>query len=130
MLAVLGVLGCGPAEVGAVDERKVSTFATVKTGLQGLVTELDDVGLTQPKDLANFQVDVFEVPPSTTLGPVFASTHTNADGFYELALAPADYVVCTAFKRCVRVTVPKGDPLRLDYYFSVGPGWSGGTRWP
>ncbi|AEI68721.1 putative lipoprotein [Corallococcus macrosporus] len=52
------------------------------------------------------------------------SVTSNEEGFYEFALEPGDYRICTTFERCTDFTVGTGEAVRLDYEFSVGPGWS------
>ncbi len=116
--------GCGGRSV----DPHVEDLVTIRTGIYGQVTSVNDVGDTDSDYVRDFGVDVFQVPAATELGAPIAHTASAGRGFYQLEIEPADYVVCSAFRRCVRITV--GDqPLRLDYEISVGPGWSTGTTW-
>lgn len=74
---------------------------------------------------------MYDVPSGTVLGAPTASTVSESSiGFYEIALSNGDHVACTSYERCVAVTVSEGQRLRLDYEYSVGPGWSSGAPWP
>ncbi|WP_426749677.1 carboxypeptidase regulatory-like domain-containing protein [Myxococcus sp. Y35] len=53
-----------------------------------------------------------------------ASVTSNGDGFYEAALEPGSYRICTSFERCTDFSVGAGEVVRRDYEMSVGPGWS------
>lgn len=129
-MAVLAIAltGCGGKSAKGID-RQVEELLTIRRGLYGQVTSLDDIGEHLPEYLQRFGIDVFQVPGGTELGSPVAHTASAERGFYEIELPPSDYVVCSSFRRCVRVAL--GDELRrLDYEFSVGPGWSAGTWWP
>lgn len=115
VVAVVGLAGCAvPAP-------------TISTGITGFVTQHNDVGPSSTMALGNFQIDAFAVPAVGGLGSPIATTKSDAQGFYELGLSPGPIVVCSSFKRCVRVVVPSTRPLDLHYSFSNGPGWSSGT---
>jgi len=53
-----------------------------------------------------------------------ATATSDGVGFYEFPLTPGDYSLCTSFRRCTALHVETGQCVRLDYEFSVGPGWS------
>jgi hypothetical protein len=127
-LALALVVGCGGRD--ATLDRHVEDLVSIQHGLYGQVTAVDDVGSPAPTYLPGFGVEAFAVPAGTTLGAPEASTTSAARGFYELALPTGDHVVCSSYGRCVVVTLADGELRRLDYEFSVGPGWSAGTPWP
>ncbi|AKQ68405.1 hypothetical protein A176_005317 [Myxococcus hansupus] len=56
------------------------------------------------------------------------SVTSTREGFYEVALEPGRYRICTTFERCTEFVVEEGQLVRLDYEFSVGPGWSAPPR--
>jgi hypothetical protein len=119
-------LACGGHAAPTVEQR-----VTIQQGIYGQVTSLDDVGRHEPQPLGGFPIYVYDVPAGTVLGAPTASTASETSlGFYEMALPSGDHVVCTSFQRCVVVTIRAGQRLRLDYEFSVGPGWSSGAPWP
>lgn len=135
MVMLSALLGCGGGadrKAGAVADGidgRVEDLVTIRKGLYGQVTSVDDVGEPQPEYLPGFGIDVFPVPDGTELGSPIAHAASVSRGFYEIELSPSEYVVCSSFRRCVRLAL--GDELhRLDYEFSVGPGWSAGTSWP
>jgi hypothetical protein len=102
---------------------------SIATGFAGCVSSEDDVGNPPPPPSVKpgFGVDVFVTQPSTDLNdgarPEF-TTQTGADGFYEITVTPGHYWVCTTFRRCIEQDVQPMTVRRLDYAFSVGPGWS------
>ncbi len=112
-------------------DRHVEDLVTIDQGIYGQITQLDDVGEHRPSYLPGFGVYVYAVPPGTELGEPVAGTSSEASrGFYEVALPTGDHLACTSFQRCVVLTLAQGERLRLDYEFSVGPGWSTGAVWP
>ncbi len=127
-LALLALVACG-SERKTVD-RHVEDLVTIAHGLYGQIITVNDVGNTDEAYQPGFTVDVYALPSGVALGPVLATATSGDRGFWELGLDAGDYVVCTAFQRCVAVTLASGELLRLDYELSVGPGWSAGTPWP
>jgi len=124
--------GCsGPATSIANPDDHV----TIQQGVYGSTTHHDDVGDHPETSLPNFAVLVFDhlpardaaatAPTFTTEKPL-AETKSDASGFYQIALEPKKYVFCSTFGRCVSLEIRAHERKRLDYSFSVGPGWSTG----
>ncbi len=97
--------------------------ASISTGVAGCVTERDDSTASPATIKANFGVRVFDVEPNDSTAPL-ASTKSDAHGFYELALTPGHYWLCTDFLRCTQQDVQASAVNRVNYEFSAGPGWS------
>ncbi len=121
---VLGAAGCGDDGI----DRDVEDLVTITQGIYGQVTSTNDVGDVETRYLPGFEIDVFPVPPifpapDDEHGVPVATTESGARAFYEVALDPGDYVVCTFFGRCIDITVLEGALMRLDYSFSIAPGW-------
>ncbi len=122
-----GVLaGCSSdSEPSPADCLKV--MPGVSTGIYGCVTSTNDAGSdTAPKVLPDFPVQIFKEPPPPTpddgLLP-FASTKSDALGYFELSLEVGSYWICTSFRRCSQIDVVAGRPLQENYDFGEGPGW-------
>jgi len=111
-------------------DRHVEDLVTIAHGIYGQVTTVDDVGEPMPAYLPGFAIGVFAVPAGSVLGNPVATATSGARGFYEIELPAGDQVLCTAFERCVLVTLVAGELSRIDYEFSLGPGWSRGSPWP
>jgi hypothetical protein len=114
---------CGSAPDGAACRSRAPSIAD---GVFGCVTSTGDVGDTSTHALPDFEVQAFAAKPSgdSNDGAVPEATSTSdADGFYEMRLAAGHHWICTSFRRCTERDLATGT-RRLDYSFSVGPGWS------
>lgn len=104
---------------------------TIVQGIYGMATKHDDVGANPVVAWKDARFIVYANCPAGSGydpdNPVIAEVTSDYSGFYQLPLDPGDYVVCTAFQRCTTVTVAPNSRVRLDYEFSVGPGWSNST---
>ena len=92
-------------------------------GIYGCVTSTSEVDDTHV--LPDFSVQAFTSQPSAMPddGAVPSlSTASDADGYYQLSLLPGHYWICSSFRRCVEKDILAGT-RRLDYSFSLGPGW-------
>jgi hypothetical protein len=118
MLAMCGS-GCTGAELFGID-RNVETKLTITSGVYGQTTSQDDVGDHAP-EYKSMQVNVFS--SSSDEAPLATATSDEV-GFYEIALLPGDYSMCTVFGRCRDFRADQGQCVRLDYEYSVGPGWT------
>lgn len=92
--AALALAGCGDDSPSTADaEPESGITGTVSLGPQCPVETVDDPCEDQPA--AHVTVTVSEQPPGEAYGagePV-ATTETDADGHFEVALEPGDYVV-------------------------------------
>ena len=83
------------------------------------------MGDTTTKVFPGFTVQSFTTEPSSNpedgLVPE-ATTVSDAVGFYELTLPAGRHWICTGFRRCTDQRLTTGT-RRLDYSFSLGPGW-------
>ncbi len=116
LLVLCLVSGCG------VDVCRQKS-ATVTTGIAGCVTEQDDSGASVATVKTDFGVQVFDVEPNDSTSAI-ASTKSDAHGFYEVALTPGHYWLCTDFRRCTQQDVQANTVNRVNYEFSAAPGWS------
>lgn len=103
----------------------VEDLLTISQGIYGQTTSHDDVGYNPIVVNSDFTVLAYTSQPPENLNGAepFASDISDERGFYELALEPGEYWICTAFGRCIQLTLGT-ELLRLDYEFGVGPGWS------
>ncbi len=53
-----------------------------------------------------------------------AESDTGREGFYQCGLPTGPHEICTSFGGCRTFEVGERQCVRLDYEFSVGPGWS------
>jgi hypothetical protein len=123
-LFLFGAIGCGSGPSTDLDACR-QRAPSIATGIYGCTTSTSDEGDTTTYVLPDFQVQVFTSEPSGMQndGAVPAwSTASDADGFYELSLAPGHYWICSGFRRCTEQKLGAA-PRRLDYSFSLGPGW-------
>ena len=109
---------CGAANTGI--GRQVETRLTINSGVYGQTTSVDDVGNHSPEPCP-MTLSVFN---SQDHNIAFASARSDQAGLYQIQLSPGDYTICTSFGRCTALPVLTGQCTRLDYEFSVGPGWS------
>jgi hypothetical protein len=133
-MLVLGLavaLGCGSSQPSLPDADKL---VTIQQGVYGITTSQDDVGDNPVVSKPNFSILVYGDVPPLSIGqnglpdvpPPLAETHSDESGFYQLELDAGRHVFCTSFLRCVWLDVPVDQRVRLDYEYSVGPGWSQG----
>lgn len=130
-LLALTCLSCteeSPVEQGTEEgiDREVEMFITINQGIYGQVTTYDDVGPGPLEYVEGFGLHVYLTEPSLDPGDFSGAVleiRSIENGFFEIDLAAGNYYVCTTFKRCVVVEQREGELLRLDYEFSVGPGW-------
>lgn len=125
LVVLLTLAGCSPEPI---DER-VEQFVTIAQGVYGQATLLGDLRADDPDYLSGLRVDVYPAPPVSAapgdeLGTPVASTESGWHGFFEVALEPGGYVVCTGYGDCAAVTIAAGELARLDYQVGPGPGWS------
>jgi hypothetical protein len=124
MLALLGT-ACSPD----ASEKCASRDPAFRSGIAGCATSHNDIGDPPPEGelLPDFPIDVFTTQPSHDpedgAKPDFHA-ETDAIGYYEIALDAGHYVICTSFRRCTELDLDGKNVHRLDYDFSVGPGWS------
>jgi hypothetical protein len=132
LVGVIAATGCGSSQPALPDADKL---VTIEQGVYGITTSQNDVGSDNPVlPIGGFSILVYDYVPPLSLDPSsppvvpppLAETRSDQSGFYQLALDAGRYVFCTSFLRCVWLDVPANQPTRLDYYFSVGPGWSQG----
>jgi hypothetical protein len=123
---VLAAIGCGGADsrVKACEAKRL----TIDTGFAGCITSADDVGDPPPPPSAtpNFGVAIFDSKPSTqpdSAPPPAFMTQSDADGYYEVAVPPGHYWVCTTFRRCIEEDLGEKKVMLLDYEFSNSMGW-------
>lgn len=114
------LLGLGCSEDAAID-RDVEDQLTISSGVYGQTTARDDVAAYNPIEYHQMSLAVFSSIDRTT--PI-ANVTSSVNGFFEVALSPGDYAICTAFQRCSEFSVADGQCVRLDYEFSEGPGWA------
>jgi hypothetical protein len=107
-------------------DRAVERRLTIAQGLYGQTTSQDDIGVN-PARYFPMPLDIFSPKGD---GPALVTAKSDSRGFYEIALEPGAYRACTSFKRCTRFTIERGKCVRLDYEFSVGPGWSSAKAIP
>jgi hypothetical protein len=125
-LLACAAIGCGSDD--AID-RCETHAVSIATGFAGCVASEDDVGNPPPPATAtaDFGIAVYLTQPSSDLDdgvqPDF-ETGTDRDGFYQLAVPPGHYWLCTTFRRCIEQDVADMTVERFDYAFSNGPGWS------
>lgn len=118
LLAALPVMAVGGSACG--DSNPLDALS-IAQGVYGLTTYADDV-CTWECDTGPMSMtfSLRALPGETDV----ASVRSSREGFYEVALEPGSYRICTTFERCRDFTVEEGQLVRLDYEFSVGPGWS------
>jgi hypothetical protein len=114
-------------------------LVTIQQGVYGITTSQDDVGDHPVLPMGGFSILVYgDLPPvSVDTGvlpiapPPLVETRSDPSGFYQLELDARRYVFCTSFLRCIWLEVSPGQRVRLDYEYSVGPGWSPGdpVKW-
>ena len=128
---VVSMLAASPTACGgerSPTEECLELKPGTASGVYGCATSINDVGRDRkPQVLADFGVQVFaEEPPRTPndgLTPL-ASTKSNSLGFYELALAPGSYSLCTTDRSCTAIEIRANEPLRKNYLSSFGgAGW-------
>ena len=105
-LIALVVAGCGD---GA---RDIETQITINEGVYGLLLANDD------EPVANRQLIVYAPGENQ----IHARATSNADGIYQIELAPGDFALCT--DSCTAVSVRNLDLVRYDW--TDGPG---GGHW-
>jgi hypothetical protein len=113
-------------------DHHVEDLVTIAQGLYGQVIYYTDIPSEEDDQYSiGFPVDVFAVPPGADPGEPVASTVTGERGFFELALEPGEWLVCTRWQfTCVTSSLAPGERLRLDYAFAFPGWWSGGAGWP
>ena len=119
---LLGAIGCGSAPSTELDACRHHE-PSIAVGIYGCVTSTSEVDDTHV--LPDFSVQAFTSQPSAMPddGAVPSlSTASDADGYYQLSLLPGHYWICSSFRRCVEKDILAGT-RRLDYSFSLGPGW-------
>ena len=116
---VLWIFGCASDNAAAEIDRRVEDRLTISTGVYGQTTAQDDVG-NDPVEYNPMTLSVSARGDSTPL----AEVTSDDNGFYEIPLSPGNYSICTSFGRCTDFEVGEGQCVRLDYEFSVGPGWA------
>ena len=109
---------CGEANTSI--DRQVESQLTIASGVYGQTTSVDDVGSNSPQYFP-MTLSVFN---SEDHNAALANARSDERGFYEIQLSPGEYTICTSFDRCTPLPVSDGQCIRLDYEFSVGPGWS------
>ena len=121
---LLGAVGCGFAPDPAACQSRTPSIPA--NGVFGCVTSTNDVGDTSAHVLADFHVQAFATKPSNDpndgLVPE-ATSVSDVEGFYEMPLPAGHHWICTAFRRCTERELAAGT-RRLDYSFSIAPGWS------
>jgi len=117
-------LACGEANISV--DRQVEDHLTIASGVYGQTTSVDDVGDHSPQ----YYPMTLSVFNSSDHNAVLASARSDERGFYQIQLSPGDYAICTSFDRCTSFLVSDGQCIRLDYEFSVGPGWSAARAIP
>jgi len=131
VLGLAMALGCGS---GQPELPHADKLVTIQQGVYGITTSQDDVGDNPVLPMGDFAILVYGDAPPLSVGPngapivppPLAETRSDESGFYQLELDAGRYVFCTSFLRCVWLDVPAGRPVRLDYEYSVGSGWSQG----
>ncbi len=123
------VISCSSDSSSNEEPMSVDTELSISIaqGVYGLTTSYDDVGDNPIEIYSGFNIDVFYEKPSSDLNEdvvPLASAESDDNGFYEIALQSGEYCVCTTFRRCLNVSIQENEALRLDYEYSVGPGWS------
>ncbi|MFP2956296.1 hypothetical protein ACLEPN_00300 [Myxococcus sp. 1LA] len=116
MLAAIAVSGlaCG-------DDFDPEDAVTISQGVFGMTTYVGDVcSVGCESEPRSMPLLVRARPQDSEV----ASVKSDGDGFYEVALEPGDYRICTTFERCTDFSVGSSERVRLDYEMSVGPGWS------
>ncbi|GHG70631.1 hypothetical protein [Comamonas sp. JC664] len=118
LLAALPLIALGGSACG---DANTLDALSISQGVYGLTTYAEDVCTGKcdagPKSMT---FSLRALPGETDVGTVTSSR----EGFYEVALEPGGYRICTTFERCTDFTVEAGQLVRLDYESSVGPGWS------
>ncbi len=118
LLALCGS-GCTSAGASGVD-RNVEMRLTISSGVYGQTTSQDDVGDHAP-EFNSMEMSVFQ---SESGDAPIAKAKSDEVGFYEVALQPGDYSICTSFARCSTFRVEQDQCVRLDYEFSAAIGWA------
>jgi hypothetical protein len=129
--SILLAAGCSGSDEDPV-ARCRSRAPTITGGIYGCITATNDLGDTKTTAEEGFAVQVFTTQPSDDPHDghaADASSLSDADGYYELSLAPGHYWICSAFRRCTEKQLVAG-ARRLDYSFSLAPGWEDGTPSP
>lgn len=103
----------------AVVDRHVEGRLTISNGVYGQTTSQDDVG-DNPVEYHPMTLYVSSQGDSEHL----ATVTSDEVGFYEIPLSPGKYSICVSFGRCSDFELADQQCVRLDYEFSVGPGWS------
>jgi hypothetical protein len=121
-LFLFSAIGCGGPDPADCASRTPS----IASGVYGCITSTNDVGDTNTSVKPNFEVQAFDTHPSEDpndgLAPE-ARAVSDAEGFYEMPLAAGHHWICTAFRRCTEKDLGNGT-RRLNYSFSIAPGWS------
>jgi hypothetical protein len=125
-IAVLVTLtGCGSSDNSPAD--CLAREPSISTGVYGCVTETNDVGTDRSAHVfPGFEVQVFadEPPPTPSDGlEPLATAKTDSLGFYQMALDPGNYSLCTAFRRCTAIHLAADAPSRKNYEFGLSMGW-------
>ncbi len=117
-LASLAVMTLISVACGDVDPDEA---VTISQGVYGMTSYVNDVCSSEcEREPRSMTLLVKSLPQDMDV----ASVTSNKDGFYEAALVPGDYRICTTFGRCTDFSVGIDELVRLDYEMSVGPGWS------
>lgn len=114
--------GCGPTAVERCKARRPNQSQAV----YGCITTSNDVGEPTVRQMSGISIQEFETEPPPTPGDglaPLAETKSDEEGFYTLSPRAGGTWLCTAFRRCMAVTVPEGTAVRMDYDFGLGPGW-------
>lgn len=117
IIALVSLTSCG------VDPN-IEPMLTIHQGIYGQTTSASDFGFDTSAHYNEMEIRV--LPAMSTFGavPPIATTTSHDRGFYEIALEPGSYRLCTSFGRCVTATVQVNTLARWDYEFSEGPGWA------
>lgn len=92
---------------------------TIKQGVYGFLANciLGGACTNQPRPIVGTEVEIYATPaPGQTVpyGTPIATTSTDADGFFEIAAAPALYDLCWLSRVCIEITVPDQSVVRFD----------------
>ena len=106
----------------------IESMLTIHQGIYGQTTSASDVAPDTSSHYNQMEIRVFPEMSTFAGVPPIATTTSNDRGFYEIALEPGSYQLCTSFGRCVTATVQANSHPRWDYEFSAGPGWTSVPR--
>jgi hypothetical protein len=114
LLPILCVLGaCAAPPIG--------DWVSIDQGVYGALRTYCDTSFCGGGDVINDEQLLIK---DSTSSQTLATTTSNGDGYYEVALAPGDYTICMEGASCGAFSVDADHRVHLD--FEAGPG---GGRW-